>query len=792
MALKPLYEAVVKESTNLQEDGAGKDDEEDEILQKKLPDVLNHWKNVFDNVEKYNTQLRHVLPTEANYHFTLLKFLPWLDETENKLKEIKRDAARTDHDVKLSTRIDDLKREIENNEPIHRDYNNSATNLLTRCDEVEVTADVPYIKDEVQHTNDRWDSLKAGLDETNKNAEELSQAMKDFEAARQPVDECIEAITANLDNEVPIDLDSESLDFYVQEREADLELMQEKEPELKDALKRCDDMADLIERNGGDPTDAKQKGNDLSDKWNGTKDKLTERRDDSKTHLNQLEQFLEATDNLNTWLNVTTSTVTNMGPASATPEGVKKQLEQVDAIQEEISKQNVKLIKAEELGDWLCDENKDNPQFCANVNNKLNKIKTPLEELRAMLSARKARLHDTLVATQDFQVAFKDFSVELDKLTSRQNKQKPLSVNSKALKSQDDEQKAVEKEIEALKPTFEKLIETGDKIVKETEKSSERDTLEDNLKELRRKFDSIVKTSDGRRDKINKVFPLSEKYFNKEDDVCDWLDKYEKVLKDLNSVPVSVEDVERLEESMIKLEEEIVEEEPEYKECLQSFDDLKKLAVEENITQDVPETTNSMGDIIRRWDHLKKDHGNKKQRAQKFRILLTSYFETVEPLKDTLTQFEDALDKKPSHGTDTQKCQDELQRIDELLRKLDTHEQELKTVDKISADLVHLVDDEKGDAGPIEHQTKSVDARFQKIRDALTDRKKSLEKVSRVLLQFNGIVDDTDSWCIQADEDFKKLGPVSKDPEEAKKQIHKIDVSVLLYLSLVENFQLSS
>ena len=43
MALKPLYEAVVKESTNLQEDGAGKDDEEDEILQKKLPDVLNHW-----------------------------------------------------------------------------------------------------------------------------------------------------------------------------------------------------------------------------------------------------------------------------------------------------------------------------------------------------------------------------------------------------------------------------------------------------------------------------------------------------------------------------------------------------------------------------------------------------------------------------------------------------------------------------------------------------------------------------------------------------------------------------
>jgi len=130
-------------------------------------------------------------------------------------------------------------------------------------------------------------------------------------------------------------------------------------------------------------------------------------------------------------MHVTTTTVTNMGPVSATPGGVKRQVAQIDAVQDEITKQKVNILLVDELADWLCEERKSMTQYCTNVINKVNKIKQPLQELSTRLTDRRTRLQAILVASQDFKDAFDHFIVELDQLEKKQQKNKPISVQWK-------------------------------------------------------------------------------------------------------------------------------------------------------------------------------------------------------------------------------------------------------------------------------------------------------------------------------------------------------------------------
>ena len=779
MALKPLYESVVSEANKISHEPKD-EDEEDEILEKKLPEVQHHWNEVFNTVTKYNKQLTTVLPTEGNYHYTLLKFSPWLDDAEKALKDIKRKSVKLDENDDLPAEIKEFQRDVVKNQPVHQDYNTGANNLLKRCTEVDVTTDVPFIKDEVQQTNDRWDKLRAGVDDVNKGTVELNKAVKEFERAREPVEECIEAIHIALETERPSNFDLDGLEFFVNELNVNLETMQEKEPDMKDVVKKSEDIASFIKEQGGDPENITQKCADVTNRWKDAKDQVVDKRDKSQTHLKQLAHFVKAVDDLDYWVNATTTTVTNLGPASATPEGVKKQLEQIDAIQEEITKQKSNLLTTEELGDWLCDENKDKPQFCANVQNKLNKVKQPLTELRSILSERKTRLHNVLVATQDFNVAFDDFISELDKLENKHYKQKPISVDWKTLKSQDDEQNGVDKEIQALQPIYEKLVVSGVEIVKVSEKSPDRDALEEKLKDIKKHFADILKASTTRREKMDKIVPKSETYFNQEDEICDWLDKNEKIVKELDVVPVTIDEVNKLDKKVDQLDKEITKEQPVYEETFKSSTMLFIEAANEDVTQDVPETEKRMKRVTDRWNNLKKDESNKKDRVNRYKEIITNYNRSAEALKDALCHFEDALDKRPTFGVDTKKASDQLQRIEELIRKLDTHEPKLKSVWKTSSDIVSMVENDKGDASAIKFQSDNINERFKKVRVSLLERKKSLEKTFRVLNHFTAITKEVDDWCTQTSEEVSQFAPVSKEPEEAKKLVQRIDVSLPL------------
>ena len=217
--------------------------------------------------------------------------------------------------------------------------------------------------------------------------------------------------------------------------------------------------------------------------------------------------------------------------------------------------------------------------------------------------------------------------------------------------------------------------------------------------------------------------------------------------------------------------------EPEYNDLKKTSKDLFKTAKNETVSRDVPETEKKVEHMTQRWDKLNKGTKDRKDKVDKLKASITKYSDTKQPLLQTLQQFEDAVKSEPSFGTDTKKASDELERIEDLMRKLDALEPQLKSLNKTSSDLENLVDSYDGDKTPVKKETDHINERFKQLRGKIGDRKTDLEKVNRVLAQFLTVVDDAKDWCDKTDKVIDDLTPVNKQPEDAKKQIHKIDVS---------------
>ena len=763
------YKKLSQKTTN--------DAEENPIVVKKISDTLHHWSEIYTTVSNYQQQLTSVLPLEGNYHFSFMKLQPWLDDAEKHLEGIKKEAVQPNTSVDISNLVRNFQRDVIDHQPIYQDYNTSSSKLLNKCSEIDIKTDVAYIVDEVHHMNERWDKLRGGVDDVNRTAAHLKKALKDFDETCEPVNECIESMKVALDEEIPAGFDLDSLEFFRNELDSNVESMHENEQCLKEVEKKLEDVTSVIDKHGGDTSNVKKKYNSLNKEWKNTKDKITEKRDKCKRYLNQLAQFVNGVNELDNWVNGTTSAVTNLGPTSATPNGVKKQLDQIVNIMEEINKQKVKLSNIEDIADWLCDESKDNPGFCSNVKNKLNKVDQPLDQLRKLLVDRKSKLQSVLAEAQDFQVALNDISGELDKLFGKQENQKPVSVSWRILKLQNDEHAGIEKEIEALKPIHEKIISLGTKIIKDAKHSPETVELEERLTNLKKRFTESVQSALLRRSVIDKLTPNSEKFFNKEDDLSDWLDVVDKNVEEF-LIPLSLEDVMKIDDIAINLAQDICKKLPEYEQLQSICKELFSEAAHEQVNRDVIETEKKLATVSERWKKINMKCVSQKDRIKKYKDLLTSVSIAIEQLKTTIDYFEKTLEVLPRHSVDANKADSALKRITEILHEINSHEPQLESLDLTGSELASLIDSEKGVSTSLKSQITGVKENFKKLKAYVQDQKNDLEKKSRVVHQFNTILQEVNDWCSVTSEEVGLFAPVSKEPEEAKKQIQKIDVSI--------------
>ena len=101
--MRPVYDVILEYNEKLEKEP--RIDEEQDLASKKVPDIKKRWQRIWDTVTKYHLQITTALPFEERYHYTVLRFAPWLDDAEKKLKPLQRAPTSKDDSEKLKRDI---------------------------------------------------------------------------------------------------------------------------------------------------------------------------------------------------------------------------------------------------------------------------------------------------------------------------------------------------------------------------------------------------------------------------------------------------------------------------------------------------------------------------------------------------------------------------------------------------------------------------------------------------------------------------------------------------------------
>lgn len=777
-SLAPIFADIKKAGKKLD-----KKHQKSDIIKKTMDDVSHHWNEVHQSIEKYNSKLESVLPLGEEYHLASLKLLPWLDDAEKRCSDLKLDSLKLDQKSVVAYKVKELEDDIVKYKPTRFKLTQVADELIKKCHHHHVSADLPLIKDEVQFTNDRWKRLTSSVEEINRQNTSLDKAISKLETSTGVIEEIIEEMEEVVAEEMPFSFDFDELDRALSEQDAKLNDVKEKEKYVSEMSKNADQISSFIVKHGGDSSGINNKCDELQRKWNTNKNKLSGKQEQSRDQAKQITHFTKSEKNLNDWVHVISTTVPALQTtASPTPDEMKKHLDQIERIQEEIPKQNIELQTCKEIGDWLCDEFKEQQRPCAEIKNKLACIEHPIEEISSVLSQQESKIYTQLVDNQEFVDALEDFTSQLEKLSSKIDLQKDVSAEWTTLDLQDDKQRLIKKKIDSLRYMYEKVKETGAELKKNDPKSPLIEKIDDSVK----RYDDIHSNVYSRSTQIEKIVEPSRGFYNKCDDVTDWLDKHEKKLKDMDLVPVTVKDARVMEDQIEAILEEIQKEETKFQEAAKFYKSLDSTATKEQITRDKEDVGKRHHKVDEQWNDFKKDAHTKRDDVTKYKSLLVEFNDAHDKMSVGLDRLDSTCNKKVMFGTDDKKTSEELEKTKEAIAALENLEEPQSVLKKACSVLSDMVEEDGKDAGTIKSQADAISEKFRRAKQSAQQKKDDVEKVSRVCSQFVDITKETEDWCDRSHEAVQLFAPVGKDVEEANKQIHTIEVGFIVAFFLTK------
>ena len=93
---KKVYDSILQRKEGVERELDTINPEDAGALE-KFPELERRWKVIWGTVAKYNSQITSVLPTEEKCHYGAMKFAPWLENAEERVKQLdKRPMSKQD------------------------------------------------------------------------------------------------------------------------------------------------------------------------------------------------------------------------------------------------------------------------------------------------------------------------------------------------------------------------------------------------------------------------------------------------------------------------------------------------------------------------------------------------------------------------------------------------------------------------------------------------------------------------------------------------------------------------
>merc|ERR1719367_1888020 len=505
-----------------------------------------------------------------------------------------------------------------------------------------------------------------------------------------------------------------------------------------------------------------------NERYNNLKAALRERQAELDKAMQECSQFTDQLDGMLNSLQDTADQVRNAEPVAAHCEKIKEQMDDNNAIIEDLSRKEEAYDAVKKAAGDIIDKapNKNDPAI-KDIKKKLDKLNDLWKEIETGTKNRSKSLEHALALAEKFWDELQNVMDNLKQIQDNLNSQEPPGVEPKVIEAQKAELKNIKKGIDSTKPIVDKCKQTGKELMSKVGEP-ERPELKRHIDDLDNAWDNITSMFHKREKNLIVAMEKAMEYHDTLQALKDFLAKAEKRFDNLGPIG---SDIDKVKKQIGELKDFKDEVDP----WMIKVEALNRQAhdlVENATPEQARAIKEPLAQVNRRWEDLNKGINVRQKELEQALLRLGQFQHALNELLIWIERTDKTLDTlKPVYG-DPQVIEVELAKLKVMVNDIQAHQSSVDTLNDAGR---QIIESGKGSKEAQGTQTKlnELNTKWNDLLAKAENRQGELEDALKEAQAFNQEIQDMLSWLNDVDTALSTSKPVGGLPETAQDQLDR-------------------
>merc|ERR1719225_1084641 len=472
----------------------------------------------------------------------------------------------------------------------------------------------------------------------------------------------------------------------------------------------------------------------------------------------------------------------NLGAVAGDTETIKQQQEQFKQFQMKVVNAVAKEVeKCNRSGQGLIQSAASGVNTGV-MENDLETMNDLWNSLKQSLAERERKLDQGLLQSGKYGEALTGLLSWLDEMDDMMMNQKPPSADYKVVKAQVQEQKFVQKLLNDRKGAVASLVKTGQEIAASAD-PAERRRIEGEVAALQERYGSLNQKCADRMDLLEDAMKMAKEYADKLGPIEKWLDKTEKTIKEMETVPTEEDQIQRRIREHEKVHDDIIGKQP-------SFDDLADIASAlmqvvgdedaQALADKIEELTNRYANLVTNSEHI----------AQLLQDSMAGLRNLVMAYEDLLGWMEECESRLATYkvlSVFTEKLMEQTEQLHDVTEEIVKRQSDVDNVLAIGNELMKHITNEESLS--LKDKLDSLQRKYNDLASKAADLLKNAQDMLPLVQNFHQSHNRLSEWMTACEGIIQSLDTLSL--EEQEQEVTRLEGDITEHRPLLEGINLT-
>ena len=423
----------------------------------------------------------------------------------------------------------------------------------------------------------------------------------------------------------------------------------------------------------------------------------------------------------------------------------------------------------EEIVEYLYGVYSEETVIIEEIKERFEKVKKPIEELPVTLEDQKQKLEKSLSSAKKLKDDTEEIMQWLLKMEKVIAQQSPISADKEQCLRQQTDHAYLQDEIDRNHTRFETFSKCSEDAVDGLEDGDEKDSLKEKISDIQSRWSEVKEKSRERKEILEDVVPRTKRYESAKEKLLPWLSDVERRLQDVDVILVDKDKIEKQEETVKQLVEELKEHKDYFNQMSENSATLLM-----NCDRDIAPLKESMDDVKKRWSYVDETVQTTVRKIKDVKKGIETFEKAVSPVEEVCSAVERGLEELKPFCADMKKGEEQIEELKLFLEDITAKESNLSDIEKASEDLIK-VEDKPDNVTIVRQRTDLVAKRYDFLVSTLNDKIEKTEKVVNSGRKLNEIEGDVIEKTKALKKRTVKQETIAVDPKRVKEQLLEVE-----------------